>query len=308
MEVTIKQVEMEVWSQPEALRVAVGDAELPRLPDDSLLVGAGDSYAAAVAASQISSLRVLASDPLALLDMTGLGERDVCIISVSGRTRTNLKVAEMARMTGRSVTAVTAFRDSPLAALADEVVELPFKPAPRSPGMLSFTLSLLALLKITLPDFACDFRAAFDSAVDASRSFRVSKSEVTFLLGNWALYGVSIYGAAKVYEILGRKAQAEQVEQFGHMELFSLSRGDSVNILSGLGLCKSERQLHSELLKHRYSSGVIQAAGNTGVEKLFASIFAVQLGILREAETMRLKKPSFLRSPSALSTSDAVIY
>ena len=305
---TIADLEREVRSQPEALERALAGLDANRLGDGSLLVGAGDSYAAAVCASQLSSLRVIAQDPLALLDMADLGERSVCIVSVSGRTRTNLDVARVARANGRTLVAITADERSPLARLADRVVTLPYRPVPRTPGMLSFTLSLLALLKMALPDFRCDFRAAFQSAVPASRALSISRRGTTFMLGNRALYGVSIYGAAKVYELLGRKAQAEQLEQFGHMEVFSLSRSDSVNVLSGLGLRRREARLHSELAKRGYTSRLVQPEGKSGVERLFSVVFAVQLAVIGAARREGIEVPSFLRSRSALAVSDGVIY
>jgi hypothetical protein len=306
---TIAEVEGEVLGQPGELAKAQADLEPGRLGDGAVIVGAGDSYAAAVCASQMSSLRVVAQDPLALLDMVDLGEREVCVVSVSGRTRTNLDVAKMAKTTGRSLVVVTANKDSQLAGLADRVVQLPFRPAPRTPGMLSFTLSLLALLKMSLPPFTCDFKAAFESAIPASRSFSISRKGATFVVGNWALYGVSIYAAAKVYEILGSKAQAEQLEQFGHMELFSVSRGDCVNVLSGLGLSRREKRLQSELGKGGYRSKIVlPEGGGNGVERLFSVIFAVQLAVLEAAKREGVEVASFTRSRSALSISDAMIY
>ena len=271
---SIAQVEREVRTQPEMLDRALADLEPGSLRDGSLLVGAGDSYAASVCVSQLSSMKVLALDPLALLDMARL-DRDVCIISVSGRTRANLDLAKAARATGQSVVVVTANPRSPLALLADRVVELPFRPAPRTPGMLSFTLSLLALLKMTQPAFGCDFQTAFRSAKAASRSVAVTKRGTTFMLGNWALHGVSIYGAAKVYELLGWKAQSEMLQQFAHTELFSLSRSDSVNILSGVGLTKYENRLHAELVKRGYRARIVLPEGRSVVEKLFSAVFAL---------------------------------
>lgn len=305
---TIVQIEREVRRQPEELEKALAELEVGRLGDGSLIVGAGDSYAAAVCASQMSSLRVIAQDPLALLDMVNLGERDVCVVSVSGRTKTNLDVAKMANTTGRSLVAVTASRQSPLAKLADQVVELPFTPKRRTPGMLSFTLSLLALLKMTLPGFRCDFRAAFESAVAASKSLSISKRGTTFFLGNWALHGVSIYGAAKLYELLGWKAHAEQLEQFSHMEVFSLSPSDAVNVLSGLGLSWYERRLHAELAKQGFRSGLVLPQGKSGVERLFSVVFAVQLAVIDAAKREGVVYPAFTRLRPSLSISDAIIY
>lgn len=305
---TIRAVEEEVSNQPGVLADLLKRPDSMRLAPGTILVGAGDSYAAAECVSQLLSFRYLAADPLSVLAMSDLGDRDICIISVSGRTKTNVEVATMAKMTGRSVTAVTSFASSPLASSADNVVLLPFRPSPKSPGMLSFSMTLLALLKMTVPGLMCDFRHAFEAATPLARSLRFSRTGTTFLLGDWALYGACIYGAAKVYELLGLKAHAEQLEQFGHMELFSLSRRDSVNIITGMGSSKPAGILHTQLLRHRYGSSEIQLREGNGIERLFASVFALQLGVIRKAKSMRIKRPRFLDSRSALAVSDSVIY
>ena len=305
---SINSVEEEVLSQPDTLDKEIRRPVPERLAPGTVIVGAGDSYAAGVCASQLASLRFPVSDPLSLLDMRDLGERDLCIVSVSGRTRTNIEVAKMARRTGRAVTVVSSFRDSPLACLADRVIELPFRPAPKSPGMLSFSLTLLALLRMTSPQFRCDFQRALSVAGNPSRSFRVSERGTTFILANWASYGVAVYGSAKVYEVLGSKAQPEELEQFGHMEIFSLTKQDSVNVISGLGSRKAALRLHRQLGEHGFSSSEVRMNRGNISERLFASVFALQLAVLREAKRLGLKRPAFLGSRAALAVSDSVIY
>lgn len=304
---TIVELEREVEGQPDILSDALSSPSPAMIREGSLLIGAGDSYAAAVCASQLSSLRFLACDPLAALKVLEAEPRDLCIISVSGRTRTNLEAARMGRTKGRRIVAVTASRASPLGRLADIILELPFKPAARSPGMLSFSLTLLTVLRATLPPFRCDFHRAFAQGTALAGSFRLSPRGTTFLLGDWALYGVSLYGAAKVEELLAMKAQAVYLEQFGHGEVLSLSRRDTVNILSGLGSAKAPRRLLRELSLRRYSASDLRPAGTDDIERLFASVFAVQLGVLRAARRLGVKEARFLDA-DGLAISDAMIY
>lgn len=55
-----------------------------------------------------------------------IGKRDIVIaISGSGRTKLTLTAAETAKQVGATVIAITSFSDSPLAQIADIVVEVP---------------------------------------------------------------------------------------------------------------------------------------------------------------------------------------
>lgn len=61
----------EVARQPSALREFSG-SRIARAPKDSLFVGAGDSYAAALAAFYLSQGRCIALDPYALVASPGI--------------------------------------------------------------------------------------------------------------------------------------------------------------------------------------------------------------------------------------------
>ena len=51
-----------------------------------------------------------------------------------------------------------------------------------------------------------------------------------FVLGNLHTFPVAMYAAAKFYEILGSNAYYSRIEQFLHMELFSVKNNDTVII------------------------------------------------------------------------------
>ena len=64
----------------------------------AIFCGSGDSLAAALLAESFSELRVKAADPLDLLKNKSILEsHDVFVVSISGRTITNVKVAKLAR-------------------------------------------------------------------------------------------------------------------------------------------------------------------------------------------------------------------
>ena len=81
-----------------------------------------------------------------------------------------------------------------------------------------------------------------------------------------------------------------------------------MNVLSGLGSRKAPAELHRELVLHGFRSSDMRANGKSGIERIFASIFALQLGVLREARRLGLQRPKFLDSRSAMAVSNAMIY
>lgn len=272
------------------------------------MVGAGDSYAAALIASNMSSGKIVAADPYAVFVSPDFAiGRDVFFISVSGWTVSNLAAARRLRGTARRV-AVTSSRSSPLASEADEVVLLPYDTRPRSVGTLSFTLSLLAVMKAVLGEVECDFEAAFARGRALSRKFLLAGNGTTFFLGNLSAHGVALYAAAKVYEMLGSKSHAEHLEQFSHMELFSMRRSDTVNILGINDPSKLGAKLKGALSERGYGASLIFTEFRGIYDQIFSSIFAAQLAILSMGKRRGMKEPYFVGARDKLGVSDALIY
>ncbi len=303
---SLQTLSEEIRSQPEALS-RFAKAKLPSAEGPAIFVGAGDSFAAALAAFYLSKGRCLALDPytLAASPETATG-REVYFISVSGRTVSNVRASAKVKKFARATASITADEDSRLAKSTGRVVKLPMEVAPRTPGLLSFTLSVVAALKISLGDASCDFVRAFKEAEGASKSVRFGKG-TTYFLGNAAAHAAALYSAAKVYEFLGEKAHAELLEEFSHLELFSLTGSDSVNIFSYFdpdGIAKNlKRELGAE-----YHLSIIPDGGHSDFESLFHSIFAVQLAVIRQAKVLGLEEPRFLGAAERLEASDSMIY
>jgi len=274
----------------------------------SIFVGAGDSYAAALCGFYISGGHCLALDPYSLAGApTTAAGREVFFVSASGRTSANIAAARRVRGVARVTTAMTADHRSKLAGVTDRTVRLPMTLVPRSPGLLSFSLSLLAVLKASNVNVSCDFRRAFQIAGSDCRKVLFGRG-TTYFLGNSAAYAVSTYAAAKVYEFFGAKAHAELLEEFSHMELFSLSKSDAVNVFSCFDASGIGSKLISALAKHGFKSRVTPSRGSTVAERLFHSVFVTQLAVLREAKRSKLSEPHFLKTKDRLAISDAMIY
>lgn len=297
----------EIRRQPAALT----EFERTRLPvasKGSIFVGAGDSYAAAMAAFYASRTRCIALDPYVLTVYPEMASRkEVFFISASGNTKANVEAAVKVKGVAEVTTAITADGASRLASSTSQTLRLPISPSPRAPGLLSFTLSLLAALKISTGYASCDFDRALHRAKKDSLEVSLARG-TTYFLGNALAHSAAIYSAAKVREFLGTKSQGELLEEFSHLELFSLKRSDSVNIFSCFDPDGGGRELTEALSDKGYEARSIPSRGESDTERLFHSVFVSQLAVLKVAEEQGLPGPRFLSEKAKLGVSDSRIY
>jgi len=303
----LRRILEEVNEQPKAL-ARFAKSKMPKAPEGSIFVGAGDSYAAALAGFYASKGGCLAFDPYTIASVPEIAEgREVFFISISGSTSSNILAARRVRKLARRTTALTAVPNSKLAALTDQTLAVPMTYVPKAPGMLSFSLSLLAILKIAKVKASCDFERALANAQSDRRRFSFGAG-TTYFLGNFLAHAVALYAAAKTYEFLGTKAHAELLEEFSHLELFSLRRSDSVNLFGSFDPSGASRKLSRALTAHGYDSRQITARGTSDPERIFHSVFATQFAVLDRAEATGLTEPKFLSAGNRLAVSDAMIY
>jgi hypothetical protein len=111
---------------------------------------------------------------------------------------------------------------------------------------------------------------------------------------------------AKVYEILGGRAQASLLEEFSHTSLFSLSASDRVNVVESPNGRKGEK-LHERLAKGGYSSSLVRLEGDA-VERLYLLVFSLQLATIDAARREGLESPYFLGAKKKMRISDEMIY
>ena len=297
----------EVERQPGVLQ-KFSKSRFPRARRGSIFVGAGDSYSAAMAGFCASNGSCIAVDPCHLASTPDIAKKaDVFLISVSGRTVSNLAAARKVRRLARRTIAITADEGSRLAGLVDEVVRLPMRYLPRTPGLLSYSLTLLAILSIAGRREKCDFEGAFRAARKDEGKIRWGKG-TTYFLGNSLAYPVSMYAAAKTYEFIGAKAHPQLLEEFSHLELFSLGPSDVVNVFSAFDPLGASGRLVRALTHQGYESHSVPSRGGTETEQLFHAVFASQLSVLRRVDELRLPEPNFLTAAGRLAVSDSMIY
>jgi len=303
----MKAFASEVQRQPGVL-LKFSNSNFPRARRGSIFVGAGDSYSAAMAGFYASNGSCIAIDPYHLASKPEIAKgADIFLISVSGRTASNLAAARKVRGLARRTIAITSDEESKLAGLVDEVVRLPMRYLPRTPGLLSYSLSLLAVVSIAGSRKKCDFQGALRSALMDEGNIRWGEG-TTYFLGNSLAYPVAMYAAAKTYEFFGAKAHPQLLEEFSHLELFSLGPSDVVNVFSDFDPLGSASRLAKALARQGYESHGIPSRRGRETEQLFHAVFASQLSVLRRAGEMRLSKPNFLTAKGELAVSDSMIY
>jgi hypothetical protein len=309
-EATIASVTREFKAQPSLLKSFRESALFSELKavTNPIFVGAGDSYAASLSASFLAGPTASALDPYSLNESIHWARgRPVYLVSVSGETRSNIELARALKGVATLTVAVTCNPESRLAAAVDSVVELPFKPVGKSPGIATFALTLGAVLKVCGLESDCDFGDVLSRATAVAKGIRIAGGRnLTHFAGNNEAYAASVYGVAKIYEILGGRAQASLLEEFSHMPLFSLSASDRVNVIESRSGEKGG-QLNERLTRGGYSSSLIRLEGDP-VERLYLLVFAAQLAAIEAARRQGLERPYFLGAKKKLGISDEMIY
>jgi DNA-binding MurR/RpiR family transcriptional regulator len=278
---------------------------------DCAFVGAGDSFAAAKAAQYLSRFRAMALDPYDLSNHPRIAEgKHVYVISVSGKTRANIEAAKAAHRIAKRVTAITSDARGALAEACDDVIELRFRrTGALTPGTVSFTTSLLACYSrvVELPVIP-ELRQVYDGCVKWSDRVQLPTTGAVFIVGTGLGYCMAIYGAAKIFEVLGSKSQCQATEQFSHMELFSLSEGDFVLLISASGQDRKVARLEELLTSGGWD--VAQTSFNESDEVIWSILTSMQLQVLvwRTALRLGLEECSFKKKEKQLSISDIMIY
>jgi fructoselysine-6-P-deglycase FrlB-like protein len=300
---TLEAYEKDIFLQPKFLNKFQTQKLLSRkIQKNTIFTGSGDSLVSAMLAEVFSNYLVRSFDPLDLIkNKSVLKKKTVYFISISGNTISNIKVA---KITKKSI-AITSNPKSKLANTCNKSIILK---SPNSDvftaGSISFlesALTCISLVKhISIPKNSRIFEKAL---IDAKKSILGKR---IFILGNMHTFPLAMYCAAKTYELLGYDAHFERIEQFAHMELFSITKGDTVIIFE-------EKNYHNKkLVKNlkRLELNVIhpQIKFKNKIAQLLYYVYFSQLLTLFEAKKRRKKDCHFILSKQLRHASNAMIY
>ncbi len=287
------------------------EMHLPKLqPSTLIFAGSGDSYAAAVFAQELSQGESVASDPYELLtNIRRIRGKNLVIISVSGRTKTNIELARKAKGISTSTMAITANPESRLARECDETLQLQYRTTGiLTSGTISFTTSLLAcaLLLRNLPGIVQVRTAPIDIAQLATNLKQAGKGAFVFI-GSGANYALSLYGAAKINEVLGAKAEAVYPEQLGHAKVFTIDKEHDVIVCISSGRDKAKKT-HELLRKDGFQTSILARPAGHVVNRSLGTTIYLQQFALSLARRRGIEECSFLSDKSRLNASNRMIY
>ncbi len=300
---TISALEKDILLQVQNLSRFIPPPPLSEIKQmHSIFCGSGDSLAASMLAEAFSECRIKAIDPLDLLKNKSITKKnDVFIVSISGKTVSNIKVAKSAR---KSI-ALTSNPKSKLAKACDRIIQLNF---PNSDvvtaGSISFLDSALTCISLVKSFRIKNSDKIFRDAVNQSKQVKLGKR--IFFLGNLHTYPLALYGAAKIFEILGLNAFYERIEQFSHMELFSTKPGDTVIIF------EKKNPHNTQLSKNLKKVGLNVIQPNPKyhdeISQTLFYIFFSQLVPLFLAKKKKQKECYFVTAKKLRKISDNMIY
>jgi fructoselysine-6-P-deglycase FrlB-like protein len=208
-------------------------SEYPPLdPAKTIFTGSGDSYSVAFFASELSNGMSQALDPYELSKKPWLARRkQIIIISVSGKTKTNIELAKKLRHRARAVVAVTSDPLSPLALKCHHTLLLSYqRESVPTAGTSSYSSSLLgcSFLLGKLPKIVDLAKALALAWVWSKRTATRPLPTAVTIIGSGLDYAVGYYGALKLNEVLGLPATCKSPEEFGHAYLFSVKKMDAI--------------------------------------------------------------------------------
>src|SRR6266571_75054 len=312
---SIAAMRWEIENQPENLEYIARQLANKSIRNPShlqiIFTGSGDSWAAAMFASELDSKIALAEDPGELLAKIQQAQRKrIVIISTSGRTRANVELAKRARTHKIKTIAVTSDPTSLLAEMCDESMILDYtKASGLTSGTISFTASMLACAKL-LRRLSSDLKhgSALSIAEEWARNVDVSAVGKCVLVGSGVDRAIAEYGACKIQEVLGSTAIGTYPEQVGHALLFSLNRSrDTIVCVDTIGSSKT-RTLYKELLTAGFRVFRLFLSGQGSLKKSLVACFHLQYLALLNAERNGKREYAFLRDKPLLELSDTLIY
>jgi len=286
-----------------------------------IIVGSGDSYVAGLIFSYLTNFDSVCIDPADLIINPSISkDKIVYIISISGKTKQNILVAQKIKKYCKQTIAITSNPDSQLARNCDRVINLNYKnlDTPTS-GTLSFIISMVTCVYLLQGSYSISNIKKIYEKSKRKAKVLVSKTKCSstshennsiIFLGNSILYPIAMYGSLKVNEVLGWKSFAYSLENFCHAPLFQITENDSVIILSSKrhSLYEKEKKLVRSLKKRMIETFMIEIPDYKDIKILLMATFIVQLFIIGLAKKLGLENCNFLENTEMLKISSELIY
>jgi glutamine---fructose-6-phosphate transaminase (isomerizing) len=221
---------------------------------DMIFTGCGDSYFAGVGAKHLiqrlckipaRSLPAMEASRYDLFDYKSTFPYNPLVIatSVSGKVIRTVEAVEVAKTNNAMTLALVGDLSSPLAKSADKIIQCNIKKLPRSPGVASFRVSLLAMyllgihfaevmgnisqkeamkLRDELKKIPDIISTCINENNDKAKEFAQEMKEAKHftIIGDGPNYASAQFSAAKIIEAVGLIAVAQNTEEWAHLQYF----------------------------------------------------------------------------------------
>jgi len=227
-----------IYEQPQVIDTVLRTipAHLPQItPADTIyLVGSGSSLNALSAVeplmSRLLAARIRINGPLAFMggNLQKPGANCLAIIvSQSGASKTTIAAVEHARDCGMRTLVLTAEKDSPIAAVSDNLLLMPVGPENVGPKTKGYTASVLCLLllvlalagqKLQAPQLPDGIGRLIEQCEPVIRDLAdaCARADFIMVLGQERHLGTALEGSLKISEMSGVAAAAFDTEEAFH--------------------------------------------------------------------------------------------
>lgn len=278
-----------------------------KILSDCIFVGSGDSYVAGLIVEYLTCHKCKCYSPSDLLNSKLLQDKTYCFISVTGRTKANIKFARHATESGVKTIAVTLDKTSKLAEVCKKVVPLKItKVNTPTAGFSTFVANVVTCLQIAGITVPQKFDIWHEKAIELSLSLLDNMKlpqEGVYLLGNNILYAIGLYTSFQMAEFFGTAAIVHKLEEFCHSPIFGLKKSDNVWILG-----QNEKRYSSRLERLGLLASYIELYSSDALAQVFQSIFLVQNLMLLLAGKYGYTELQYLLKEDILKVSSDIIY
>jgi glucosamine 6-phosphate synthetase-like amidotransferase/phosphosugar isomerase protein len=148
------------------------------------------------------------------------------------------------------------------------------------------------------------------SPIDTARlatDLRQAGKRAFVFIGSGVNYALSLYGAAKINEVLGAKAEAVCPEQLGHAKLFTIDKEHDIIVCISSGHDRA-METHELLAKKGFRGSVIIIPKGRSMNRSLGIAVYLQRLALGIAKKRRMPECAFLANKRRLDLSNRLIY
>ena len=271
-------------------------------PADKVLpgvaTGAGDSYAAALFTQFASDGRVIAADPVHILNAPPDWARTILGFSVKGRTVYVAEAMKALKARGARAVAFTASPNSPVGSLGDDVVELVYSGGEHPVGVGNY----LAELAAAWAYLGNEAPKGFPRPPTVS----LARAREVIAVGEGYGFVNALFLCLKLYEAACMPCRYYEAEQFLHAPIYSISKGSVLVIFEhpgGVRAGDGADIARSAGLRHH----VVEAGGD-GLATAYVGTLAAARAAAAVADNMGFRRPCFITKKKLREASTPSIY